>query len=136
MNDFNTTTPSVLSGEDRTMAILAHLSGPVAVWLGGAAFIGPLIFYFLTRDRSPELKAHVLESLNFAISTTAIIWIGGVLSFILFFIPILGLIVLIPLGIAMAVAGIGYLVYGVIGAIDVTNNRLRRYPFTWRLVTS
>lgn len=128
MNDFNTTTPSVLSGDDRTMAILAHLSGPVAAWLGGACFIGPLIFYFLTRDRSPELKAHVLEALNFSISSTIILWLLG-LSMIL--------VITIPFAmLGLVVVGIGYYVYGILGAIDVTNNRLRRYPLTWRIITS
>lgn len=128
MNDFNTTTPSVLSGEDRTMAILAHLSGPVAAWLGGACFIGPLIFYFLTRDKSPELRAHVLEALNFSISSTIIIWLLG-LSMVL--------VITIPFAfIGIMVAVVGYYVYGIIAAIDVTKDRLRRYPLTWRLVTS
>ena len=128
MNEFNTTTPSSLSGEDRTMAILAHLSGPITAWLGGACFIGPLIFYFLTRDKSPELRAHVLEALNFSISNTIIIWLLG-LSMVLFITISFALI-------GILLVGIGYYIYGILAAVDVTNNRLRRYPLTWRLVTS
>lgn len=128
VNDFNVTTPSHLAPEERTIASLVHVSGLLASFLGGAAFLGPLLVYFLTLNRSPELRAHVFEALNFSISATLAIWILGGSMVLVITIPIA-----LPL---LIIACIGYIVYAVLGALDASNDRLRRYPFTWRLITS
>ncbi|WP_336250114.1 DUF4870 domain-containing protein [Stomatohabitans albus] len=127
MSDFNVTSPSPLNDDDRTVAILTHISGLVAVFLGGFAFLGPLVFYFITMGRSPELRAHVLESLNFSFTVTIAVYALFASMFLVITIPFafIGLILIF----------LGYLVFSVLAAIDASNARLRRYPLTWRIVT-
>ncbi|WP_133499700.1 DUF4870 domain-containing protein [Cognatilysobacter terrigena] len=109
-----------VSQDDRTMALLTHLSGIV---LG---FVVPLIMWLVHKDRSD--KAFVVdqakEALNFNI-TLMIAYIG------VFILTIVTLGLASPLGFLLWVASI---VFFVIAGIKANSGEAYRYPLSWRLV--
>ena len=115
--------------EERTWAMLAHLSVLLNLVSGILGLAAPFVIYLIYKDRSRYVAYHSLQSLFFQL----IFWLGGgvlaavawmltgVLSAILIgllCIPIAGLISLVPLG---------ALVYGVIGGIQCSQGQDFRY---------
>ena len=107
-----------VSQDDRTMAMIGHLSGIVA------GFIGPLIIWLINKDK-PE-KAWLIgqskEALNFQI-TIAIAWFVAILlsflliGFLLYPVILIGNIILCIMAGMKANEGVDY-----------------RYPFALRLI--
>ncbi|WP_232793574.1 DUF4870 domain-containing protein [Siphonobacter sp. SORGH_AS_0500] len=110
--------------DSRTWAMLAHLSSIIASFLGGMAFLGPLIVWLIFRERSSYVDYHGKEALNFQILMSIVI-IGGV---------ILG-VVTCGLGFAVfPVIVVIDVVFVVIAAIKANNGEYYKYPFNWRIV--
>ena len=112
-----------LSSEDRTWAMVAHLStlsGYVGVPLGW--ILGPLIVYLVKKDDSPFVAMHAREALNMGISATIYLLVSIVLA-------------LIIVGILTAIAvTIGVIVFAIIAGIKANEGRSYRYPYILRLV--
>lgn len=108
----------VAAQEDKTLALLTHLSGIV---LG---FIVPLVIWLVNKDKADKgwLNDQAKEALNFQI-TVAIAWfIAIVLSFI-------GIgFLLYP------VIWIGNLIMCILGGIKANEGVAYRYPFAVRLI--
>jgi len=115
--------------DERTWAMLAHLSVLVNLF---TAFLGPvvaLIIYLVFRDRSRYVAYQSMQSLVFQLIwwvgggiVAAILWtVGGVLSAIC-----IG-VLLFPLALAASLLPIGALVYGVIGAIQTSQGQDFKY---------
>ncbi len=104
--------------EDRTLALLTHLSGII---LG---FIVPLVIWLVNKDKTDKdfLNDQAKEALNFQI-TIAIAWfIAIVLSFI-------GIgFLLYP------VIWIGNLIFCILGGMKANEGVAYRYPFAIRLI--
>ena len=109
--------PQGVSSDDRTWALLAHLS----IFVLG--LIGPLVIYLVKKDSSPFVRHHAGEALNFHITVT----IAAIVSFLLMFV-LIGLL-LLPLVI------IGACVLGVLAAVAANKGDSYRYPLTLRLVS-
>lgn len=108
--------------DERLWGLLAHLS-----WIAGSivaiAPLGPLVVFLVFKDRSPFLRRHALEALNFWIT----VYIGLAISVAL---------MLILIGfVTFAVIGIAALVLSIIAALAANKGEEYRYPFTLRLVT-
>ena len=102
-----------VSQDDRTMAMIGHLSGIVA------GFIGPLIIWLINKDKTDKgwLNGQAKEALNFQI-TIAIAWFAAILlSFLLYPVILIGNIVLCIMAGMKANEGVDY-----------------RYPFALRLI--
>ena len=97
--------------DERTMALLSHLSGIV---LG---FLGPLIFYLIKKDESPFVRDQAAQALNFQI----LVAIAHVISLILYVIIIGGLL-------QMAVL-VGALILAIMGGVAANRGEWYRYPF-------
>ena len=110
--------PAGASQEDKTLAMLTHLSGII---LG---FIVPLIIWLVNKDKSDKgwLNDQAKEALNFQI-TVAIAWLVCLL---------LGFVVVGFL--LMTVLVIGALILTIIAGIKANKGIAYRYPWTWRLV--
>lgn len=115
--------------EERSWAMLAHLSillNLVSGFLGGVAAI---IIYFIYKDRSRLVAYHAMQSFIFQSITwlgagmlaAFFIGLGSVFSFL-----ILPLLCLIPGFLVMMLIPIS-LIYGVIGGIKVNNGEDFRY---------
>ena len=113
----------VVSGsnaEDRTLALLTHLSG---ILFG---FVVPLIMWLVHKDRSDKdfLNDHAKEALNFNI-TLLIVYAG------LFVLTIITLGLASPLYFLVWVVSI---VFFIIAGMKANNNEMYRYPFALRLI--
>ena len=117
--DFNPT------GEERNLAIIAHLSGCIGILAGGLlGFIGPLVIYLLKKDSSPYVETQAKEALNFQITVFLIglvcVALAGISCGTLF--PL----VFVPMGLQ--------LLFGIIAALAVRDGSNYRYPFNFRLL--
>jgi uncharacterized protein len=115
--------PDVTSDE-RTYALMMHLSLLAHIVLTGFAIIVPIIMWNMKKDESPFLDDHGREAVNFQISLIiySIIWI--------------------PIGILTC--GIGFIlvllpyILGIVGMIQAAaaanRGEFYRYPMTFRFI--
>lgn len=109
---------SEVSQDDKTMGMIAHLSGIVT------GFIGPLVVWLINKDKTDKewLIGQAKEALNFQI-TIAIAWFACIiLSFV-----IIGMF-LIP------VVAIAALVLAIMAGLKANEGVDYRYPFALRLI--
>jgi uncharacterized Tic20 family protein len=110
------------SPDDRTWAMLAHLSSLVAAAVGGMSFLGPLIIWLIKKDQSPFVGDQAKEALNFQIACTIATLICFAAAFV-----IIGFFLL-------PVVVVGNLVFTIIAAMEANKGVTYRYPYTIRLI--
>lgn len=121
INDATAPPPAPVSAapqEDRTLALITHLSGIV---LG---FIVPLIIWLVNKDKADKafLNDQAKEALNFQITLLIIYVIGTVLT-----------IILIGALINLA-AWIACIILSIMAGLKANEGVAYRYPFALRLV--
>jgi uncharacterized Tic20 family protein len=124
MSEFDNVTapPPAPSGsapqEDRTIALLTHLSGIIA------GFIVPLIIWLINKDKPEKswLTDSSVEALNFQITIAIAYVICIVLSVI-----IIG-------GLLMPIVWLVNLIFCILGGVAVNKGEAYRYPFALRLI--
>jgi uncharacterized protein len=116
-------------GDERTWAMLSHLSVLLNLLTGFAGPIAALIIYLVYKDRSRYVAYHSLQSLVFQL----IWWIGsGVLAAITWAIAgaltavCIG-VVLYPVALLFTLLPVGALVYGIIGAVQTNQGQDFKY---------
>lgn len=109
--------PPQPSSEDRTWALLAHLS----IFVLG--IIGPLVIYLVKKDESPFTRQHAAEALNFHITLLIASIVSAVLILVL-----IGILLLLALGVAAVVLAI-------VAAVAASKGQPYRYPLTWHVVS-
>lgn len=104
--------------EDRTIALLTHLSGIIA------GFIVPLIIWLINKDKPEKswLTDSSVEALNFQITIAIAYVICIVLSVV-----IIG-------GLLMPVVWLVNLIFCILGGVAVNKGEAYRYPFALRLI--
>ena len=109
---------SEVSQDDRTMAMIGHLSGIVA------GFIGPLIIWLINKDKADKgwLNGQAKEALNFQITIFIAYVVAGLLTIVL-----IGML-LIP------VILIANLVLCIMAGMKANEGVDYRYPFAIRLI--
>lgn len=126
--------------DQRLWACLAHVSAIVAGVVltpatGGTVYlgvIGPLVLYFVFRERGVFVRRQTVEALNFQILVTAVALAVLLLSIVLGIITFgLALLLIVPLALAVGVAA---LVLEIIAAVKANQGVDHRYPVSWRLV--
>lgn len=117
------------SGSDRAMAVLAHLAAPIAalVSLGSLSLLGPLLVWFVYRDKSPSVRYAAAGAFNFNLS----FWLLYVLSWILI-VTVVGALVGIPLLIVILVVS---LVCHIKGALRANRSEPYTYPFQIKVLS-
>lgn len=115
----NETVNTAAPQEDRTIALITHISGIFA------SFIVPLIIWLINKDK-PE-KAWITgqgkEALNFQITIVLAYFVAGVLS-------VIGIgLLLIP------VIWIGNLVFSILAGVASNKGEDYRYPVSIRLIS-
>lgn len=116
MTDTPPAPPVNSQNDDKTIAILTHLSGIMF------AFIVPLVIWLIKKDQSKYLANEAKEALNFQITVVIGYLAGVVLSVIL-----IGFLVLLAVM-------VGNLVFCILAAVQVSNTGTYRYPVTLRLI--
>lgn len=112
----------VPTSEDRNWATAAHLSGFVAAYLA-LGFIGPLVVMLTAGRRSPFVRRHAVEALNFNLTVLLALFVSAVLVVVL-----VGFLML-------ALVGIGYVAFSIAGALAAARGDEFRYPLTIRFVS-
>ena len=109
--------PGQPSKDEKTWAMLGHLSGIIF------GFLGPLVVWLIQKDQMPFVNDQAKEALNFQI-TVLIAWIAaGVLSFV-------GIgILLYPL------VWIGNLILCIMAGMQANEGKPYRYPVALRLIS-
>lgn len=109
--------------DERTMALVAHLSALSGFVVPFGNIAGPLVVWLVKRDESAFVADQAKEALNFQITMTLAVIVSVVLVFLLIGIPLL------------IVLGLAALVLPIVGGIRANEGRRYRYPFTIRLVS-
>ncbi len=120
-------------GDDRTWAMASHGGALLAnVFTVGLGFLVPLVIMLTKGNRSPFVRRHSTESLNFNLTVLLVAIVGG-LALVISVIATLGIgaIVAIPLALAY---GLFVVVVGVIASVRANNGEDYRYPLTIRFV--
>jgi uncharacterized protein len=120
--------PSGLPSEVRNWAMAGHLSAFLGSFVA-LAVLGPLIVWLIRREVDGFSEQHAREALNFNLTILLLIVAGVVFSVLTVGI---GLIVVVPLGLAVAVA---WIVLTIIAAVRASEGREYRYPLTIRFVS-
>lgn len=115
-------------GEERTWALLGHLSALSAFISGFGCVIGPLIVWLVKRDTLPFAGDQAKEALNFNI--TVLIAAAALVLFTVLTIGI-GVFLTVPLGFVLFFY---WLIFTIIAAINASNGVRYRYPLTLRLI--
>ena len=107
------------SSDDRTIALLTHLSGIV---LG---FIVPLIIWLINKDKPEKsfVTDQAKEALNFQITVTIAGFAVAIIS-----------VVTLGLGAILYLAFVVAIVFQIMGAVAANRGEAYRYPLNWRLV--
>lgn len=127
---YETPAPSV-TGEERSMMLIAHLSAPASMLLsaGWLPFLGPLLVWLFYKDRSPAVRAASAGAFNFNISLTIVsvlTWISVILTLGI------GFLWAIPIWIVLFVV---MLWAHIRGAIRASNGEVYDYPFQIRILS-
>ncbi len=119
---------STHSSDERTWALFGHLSAFTAFITGIGGIVGPLVVWLIKKDTLPFAADQAKEALNFNITVSLAFLALFVLTFITFG---LGIVLTFPLGFALFIA---WVVFVIIASINANNGVTYRYPFTLRLV--
>jgi uncharacterized Tic20 family protein len=120
--------PAPTVSDERTWAMLGHLSALSAFITGIGCVLGPLIVWLVKRDTLPFAGEQAKEALNFNISViiaAAALWLFTILTLGI------GLLITVPACLGLFVA---WLVLTIIAAVKANAGEHYRYPFTLRLV--
>jgi len=110
------------AGNERTLAMLAHLAALAGYIVPLGNILGPLVVWLVKKDQSAFVAEQAKESLNFQITMT----IGFIICILLIFV-VIG-IFLLPL---LAILN---LVLVIVAAVKANGGERYRYPFSLRLV--
>jgi uncharacterized Tic20 family protein len=111
---------TAVAQEDKTMALIAHLSGILT------GFIGPLVIWLINKDKTDKdwLNDQAKEALNFQITV-----IIAMIAAIVLMMVTLGLLFFVPM-----LVGLGALVLCILAAMKANEGVAYRYPFALRLI--
>lgn len=121
--------PAALSNDERTWALIGHLSAFSAFVTLIGCVLGPLIVWLVKRDSLPFAASQAKEALNFNITVAIAFAVLTAFTILTFGI---GIVLAWPLGAALFVA---WIVFTIIAAIKANEGVAYRYPFTLRLIS-
>lgn len=114
--------PTSTAAGDNLWAAGAHLSGFLAAYVA-LGFIGPLVVLLVQGEKSPYVRKHAVEALNFNLSWMIYVAVSYVLTFVL-----IGFVTL-------AILAVAYLILVIMASVAANEGRFYRYPATIRFVS-
>lgn len=128
MNESYTTRQTTDPSTERTWAILCHLSLIISSVLsvGTLAFVGPLILWFVYKDKSDFVRNAAAGSFNFAVTLTLTSWVATILAFTVILLPVSFIV--------WAVIYIVSIVIPILAAMAASRHEKYRYPLTLPLL--
>ena len=123
--------------DDRNWAMFTHVAaflGLLVPTIGN--ILGPLVVWLIKRNESPFVDAHGKESLNFQISMSLYLLVGGGVStafaMVLSLLVCFGMVAVAILAVALSALAIFAIVYQILAAIRASEGGFLRYPLTIR----
>ena len=113
--------------EERTWAMFAHLSGILASFIA-LGFLGPMIVMLVQGGKSPFVRRHAVEALNFQLLLLILSVVGIAVTVVTLG---FGLILVAPLAVAL---GVTALVFIVMASVAGNNGQEYRYPIYFRFI--
>ena len=116
---------AVNPSDERLWATLAHV-GPLVLGLisgGWLGWLATLIIYLMYKDRSPFIREHAAQALNFQI----IVWIGVVVSYLLMFV-VIGFFTIFVIAILA-------IIFPIMAAVAANRGENYTYPMTPRMIS-
>lgn len=113
--------------EDKQWASFAHLGNILS-------FIVPLILWLIFKDRGAKTNVEGKEALNWGITVAIGLFAAGVLQVIFSFIPVIGWIISLLLGLVWWAILVVNLIFAIMAFTKVNGGESYRYPFALRLV--
>ena len=114
--------PPVVTSNEKTWCMLAHLSALVGFVIPFGSLLGPFLVWQIKKSELPAVEAHAKQALNFQISC---------IIYLIVCIPLLFVIIGFPL---MCAIGIGNLVCVIIAALKANEAKPWSYPLTLKLL--
>lgn len=138
------------ANEARSWAVACHLSALAGMWIPVGHLLGPLVVWLIKRNDDPFIDEQGKEAVNFQLSAT-LYGIALVALLILAIAPMgiadvvvgpmngggprmLAFLFMVLVGLAAAIASLGWLVLVITAAIRASRGEGYRYPLTLRLV--
>jgi uncharacterized Tic20 family protein len=109
----------VATPDERNWGMLSHISSLIAIWLGGLAFLGPLIVWLVKKDQSPFVADQAKEALNFQIAVLIVNMICAITCVGLILVPVIF---------------VADIVFSLLAGIEANKGIYYRYPYTFRLI--
>jgi len=106
----------------KTFAMLCHITALAGLIIPFGNVVGPLIVWLLKKNDFEFVDDQGKEALNFQITVAIVLFVCGLLTFILIGLPLLFLV------------GIAALIFTIIGAVKANDGVRYRYPFALRLI--
>jgi len=113
---------SEISRDERTWAMICHLSALSVVFTGLGLVLGPLIVWLIKKEDMPFVDEQGKEALNFQITMLLAYIVSAILMIVL-----IGFLMLF-------VVGIFDLVMTIIASIKANDGEHYKYPLTLRLI--
>jgi uncharacterized Tic20 family protein len=106
--------------DEKTWLLITHFGAAVGAVVGAGllGWVAPLIAMLVEGPKSPTVRAHAVESLNFQLTWSVIALVGGVIT----------------CGVGFALVWIVPLIFAIIGGIKATNGEFYQYPVSVRLI--
>ncbi len=117
-----------VSAEERTWAMLAHLSAVIAWFIsaGWLSFVGPLAVWIVKKDSSPYVRQAAAQSFNFNLGMALMTIVGWIMVIT---------IILLPVGfLLIGLAWVLEMYHHIKATIKTSNNRVHRYPFQIKIL--
>jgi uncharacterized Tic20 family protein len=111
------------SPNESNWGVAAQLAGFAGAMIPFGHIALPAVILWLKRDESAFIEAHALESLNFQISMTVYLMVGGLLTYVLVGFLLIGFLVLFEV------------VMVIRAALSASRGELFEYPLSFRLIT-
>jgi uncharacterized Tic20 family protein len=113
--------------EDKQWASFAHFGNIILL-------IPALIIYLVFKDRGPKVAVEGKEALNWTINVTGIVIAGNIVNLILGFIPVVGWILALLIGLIIWAVIIVNIIFAILGGVKVNGGGSYRYPFNIRWI--
>lgn len=118
----------LVSDTDKSLAALTHSSSLIALILsaGWLSFVGPLVMWFIYKDKNPFIRQAAAGSFNFNIGLCVMTIIGWIL-----FITIIGIPIAVVLWI---ISFLGQFIWHIMATVKAIKGKEYNYPFQIRIL--